>query len=264
MEVYFVIAQAIGKAKKFKLNEGEFVIVGRDRESCQVPLADDMCSGKHMKVSLTNNCIYVEDMNSKNGIYLNGVRVIKQRMFKDDKIKLGDSMMYINAEKLTKEAETYLTYNGNFDRKNKGFTLELVTSNHADRTGISKSMVNLSRKKASQNMIKRERQRAYAKQRGAGSAKKVSKEKKQVLETIALGIDIFLSLFVFYIGILVGKVMHSDVYEELATKYSEIDILFSDEMFIYTLGSFVIASIVYSANRNNATGSIGEKLLKID
>lgn len=263
MEVYFVIAQAIGKPKKFKLNDGEFVVIGRDRDSCQVPLADDMCSGQHCKVTLSNNCIYIEDMNSKNGIYLNGVRVIKQRMFKDDKIKMGDSVMYINAEKLSKEAETYLTYTGEYDRKNKGFTLELVAKS-GNFTGVSKSMVNLSRKKASQNMIKRERQKAYARQRRSDIKPKSSKEKVQVLEAVALGIDIFLSLVVFYIGIYLGKILQGDIYTELSKQYSEIDILFSNEMFSFTLGSFIAAAIVYSLNRGNDSGSLGEKLLKLD
>lgn len=262
MEVYFIIAQAIGKPKKFKLSEGEYIIIGRDRDLCQVPIADDMCSVKHCRVSLTNNCVYIEDMDSKNGIYLNGVRVLKQRIFKDDKIKMGDSVMYINPEKLSEQDLAYLSYQGQTSRKNKGYTLELAYSKQND-SQVSQKVLNLSRKQASQKQYKQDKQKVYSKQRGKVKVP-ISKEKLQVLEMIAMGIDIFISIFVFYIGVSLFKVYKSGLYDELSKKFTEIDILFSDEMFFYTFGSFVAAAIAYSINRSNKAGSIGEKVLKID
>jgi len=262
MEIYFVIAQAIGKPKKFKLCEGEFIIIGRDRDQSQVALADDMCSNQHCRVTLTNDCVYVEDLDSKNGIYLNGVRVLKQRIFKDDKVKMGDSVMYINVDKLSEKDLTYLTYNGQTSRQNKGYTLELVNKEKS-MSGVSHKILNLSRKEVAKKNYKRNRQKAYARQRGK-IKQPPSKEKTQVLEMAALGIDMLLSILVFYLGISFFKVYRSDLYEELSKQYTELDILVSEQMFFYTFGSFIVASLVYVKNRSNESGSIGEKLLKID
>lgn len=262
MEVYFIIVQPIGKPKKFKLQDGEYVIIGRDRNICQVPLADDMCSTKHAKVSYHNHCVYIEDMGSKNGIYLNGVKVVKQRVYKDDKIKMGDSVMYINPDKLSEEELSYLTYQGQTSRQNKGYTLELVIKSKRDsRTDISTAQLELSRKKAAEAKYKSPRKGTYVKRKeGEG---KISKQKQQVLDSIAFGIDIIVSSVLFFVILYGFRVYKSDVYTKLSKEYSGLDIYLAEDMAFYTFLSFIAAAFFFVKNRATASGSLGEKVLGI-
>lgn len=271
MEVYFVVVQPIGKPKKFKLQDGEYVIIGRDRNVCQVPLADDMCSIKHAKVSYSNHCVYVEDLGSKNGIYLNGVKIVKQRVYKDDKIKLGDSVMYINTDKLSEEELTYLTYSGQSSRRNQGFTLELVNkSKSGGSKGVSENSLTggkganivMSRRKAAELRYKKERKKSYVK--SLDNEDRISKEKMKVLETIAWGIDAMVTGVAFFVFIYIFRMVKADVYYKLSQEYTGLDLYLADDMAFYTFLSLVGAAFVYTRNRSMVSGSIGEKILKIN
>ena len=72
MEVHFVVAQEDGRSKKFRLTNEEYVVIGRSKTLCQVYIEDSLCSSTHTKISVQNNAIYIEDLNSKNGVFLNG------------------------------------------------------------------------------------------------------------------------------------------------------------------------------------------------
>ena len=45
--------------------------IGRD-ESCDVAIPDRQVSRQHARLSLRDNAVFLEDLNSKNGTYLNG------------------------------------------------------------------------------------------------------------------------------------------------------------------------------------------------
>lgn len=133
MEAYFIIAKAEGELKKFKLANGEFVIIGRSPESAQVVIDDDLCSSKHCKVTMLNNAVTIEDLNSKNGIFLNGIRIIKQNFYLCDKIKIGNHLLYIHEDKLGIIDRKLLTYPNSQEKRNFDLTLEIErpkTSNH--------------------------------------------------------------------------------------------------------------------------------------
>ena len=133
MEAYFIIANTEGGLKKFKLSNGEFVTIGRSKEQAQVVLDDNLCSSKHCKVTMVHNTVVVEDLNSKNGVFLNGIRILKQNLYVSDKVKIGNNILYIHAEKLDAIDKKLLTY-PNEDKKRKfDLTLEIErpkTSNH--------------------------------------------------------------------------------------------------------------------------------------
>ncbi len=125
MEAYFIIANATGGLKKFKLSNGEFVIIGRSLEHAQVTIEDDLCSSKHCKITMVNNAVTIEDLNSKNGIFLNGVRIIKQNLYLSDKVKIGSHILYIHEDKLGIIDKKLLTYPKSQDKRNFELTLEI-------------------------------------------------------------------------------------------------------------------------------------------
>ena len=263
MVVYFIVAQTIGKSKKFKLSDGEYVILGRSEKSCQVQIDDVMCSNKHCKISMSNNCIYVEDLDSKNGIYLNGVRILKQRFYLTDKLKIGENIVYIASEKLSDEDRTYLGFSGDSTRIKGGLTLEIDKNKFHDKSSASRSNLSSHRKSVSKKRDSTSRRKAYADHRKSPKSKKSSIQ-TQALEAVALVIDIIIGIVVFMVAIFSFRYVSNETYTKLSEKHSDFQMMFTDEMNLYALGSIVVTVILFNLNRKLESGSIGEKVLKVN
>jgi pSer/pThr/pTyr-binding forkhead associated (FHA) protein len=63
-----------GIATPQELREGAPVLVGRSA-ACEVPLADTDVSREHAAVSLRDGQVFVEDLGSRNGTFVNDARV---------------------------------------------------------------------------------------------------------------------------------------------------------------------------------------------
>jgi pSer/pThr/pTyr-binding forkhead associated (FHA) protein len=256
LEVNFIVAQPTGKSKKFKLCLGEYVVIGRSSKAAQVTIIDDLASNSHCRVSIERNQIQVEDLNSKNGVFLNGVKIIKQRMFIKDKVKIGDSILYINQERLDEDSTELLTYTGTHIRSKGGFTLELDSS-------ILKSVESSSSPHSITTEKSKARKKAYVKQRVAGE-KIMSSSKLHFLEQCAFIVDLILSIVVFIVGIGSFYVINSETLVELEEQYPGYQIIFSDEMSLYTLGSILISIALFTVNRGIKSGSFGERVFRIN
>ena len=57
---------------------GGVIMIGRGAD-CQLILDDDYVSTRHARVVSTPNGIYVEDLGSTNGTYVNGQRSLRRR-----------------------------------------------------------------------------------------------------------------------------------------------------------------------------------------
>jgi adenylate cyclase len=66
----------------------ESLTVGR-RDSCDVRLPFPNVSGLHAQLTFKNGYWYVRDMNSTNGIKVNGVRVLEKMLHPKDKVTIG-------------------------------------------------------------------------------------------------------------------------------------------------------------------------------
>jgi len=71
-----------------KLTHGSHVI-GR-KETCEVVITDDGISRRHARIRLEGGLAYIEDLQSRNGTYVNGRRVLAPTPLHDgDKIQVG-------------------------------------------------------------------------------------------------------------------------------------------------------------------------------
>ena len=68
------------------------VKVGRD-VSNDLIINDKMVSRKHAIISFSGNEYFIEDLNSKNGIYINGKRIKKEKIKKGDLIEIGEKKL---------------------------------------------------------------------------------------------------------------------------------------------------------------------------
>lgn len=87
------------------------ITIGRtDKSSVKIP--DPLLSGVHCKIHYHPPKLEITDMESKNGTYLNGLRIEKSDVFIGDEIKMGDSKITILAEKMDPNAINALQFPG--------------------------------------------------------------------------------------------------------------------------------------------------------
>jgi pSer/pThr/pTyr-binding forkhead associated (FHA) protein len=66
-------------------------VIGRDSEVSQVVLVDSQASRAHCSIDIVDEEVMVEDMGSRNGTWLNGQRITRERAFHGDIVKIGRS-----------------------------------------------------------------------------------------------------------------------------------------------------------------------------
>lgn len=78
----------------FPLFDAEYTIGREPNNGIQVP--DSSVSGLHAKVRKTAEGYMLEDLNSRNGTYVNGERIQSRLLKSDDKIRLGKVHLVFN------------------------------------------------------------------------------------------------------------------------------------------------------------------------
>jgi hypothetical protein len=93
---YLEITGIGNKAKVVELRREE-TIIGRTSE-CDIPLPSNNVSRKHACVGFRNEEYHIKDLNSTNGVYVNGVRVEKCVLRNLDQIEIGEIKLVFNEE----------------------------------------------------------------------------------------------------------------------------------------------------------------------
>ncbi len=91
----------------------QYVTFGRSSEVDYV-LEDSKMSGKHCRLLLKEDRLELIDLNSKNGTYLNGIRIDHSEIFIGDEIKIGDTFITLLASKMDQKMIEVLTFPGPF------------------------------------------------------------------------------------------------------------------------------------------------------
>lgn len=81
---------------EFPLRMGREIIIGRSSDLDMV-LVEDMVSRKHAKIVTSNGEIYIQDMGSTNGTFVNGEKVERARLAEGDRILVGTSIIKLIA-----------------------------------------------------------------------------------------------------------------------------------------------------------------------
>lgn len=78
------------------LKEGSIIPIRSDltigrRDDNSIVLNEQHVSGKHARIIVRNDSLFIEDLNSTNGTYLNGTKInSKTRLSNKDEIKIGN------------------------------------------------------------------------------------------------------------------------------------------------------------------------------
>ena len=72
-----VVVEGPLKGKRFEIRSGEGSTIGRD-DGCDIPIPDPDVSRQHARVILHNAGVWVQDDNSRNGVFVNEKRVVRR------------------------------------------------------------------------------------------------------------------------------------------------------------------------------------------
>lgn len=87
-----------GQAQRVALNAFP-ALIGRDSNSCELPIAEPAVSRKHARFLLDNGYVYIEDVSEHNGTFINGTKLPplgRSKVSEGDRINLGRAEIIID------------------------------------------------------------------------------------------------------------------------------------------------------------------------
>ena len=94
---YLEITGSEEKDGIFELGE-RAVVIGRSTE-CDIQLGVQNVSRKHARVFAHNEEYLIEDLESTNGVFINGIKIVKCVLRNNDQIDIGGVKLVFNEEK---------------------------------------------------------------------------------------------------------------------------------------------------------------------
>ncbi len=79
---------------EFPLGEGQEIVVGRSSDLDMV-LVEEMVSRRHARIRMQNGVIYIEDLGSTNGTFVNGEKIQAAELREGDRILIGTSILKV-------------------------------------------------------------------------------------------------------------------------------------------------------------------------
>lgn len=107
MAIILVINENNRKSK-FRLNDSP-ILIGRSSR-CNHVVSDDLVSGKHIAIKLSPEGKAVfKDLNSTNGTYLNGNKILESFIHSDDLLQIGHITIYLEVSEMDQEERSLHT-----------------------------------------------------------------------------------------------------------------------------------------------------------
>jgi len=80
---------------------GEFQVIGRDQEKCQIVIPHHAVSREHARIVVQNGAYFIEDLKSRNHTYVNSREITGRTALKaDDRIKICDFLFQFRDERV--------------------------------------------------------------------------------------------------------------------------------------------------------------------
>jgi pSer/pThr/pTyr-binding forkhead associated (FHA) protein len=90
--------------------------IGRTKKANHL-IDDPLMSGVHCRFILKHDRLEIYDMDSKNGVYLNGIKIIRSEIFINDVVKIGNSTINLEPLRMDPNATSTLTFPGPFKER---------------------------------------------------------------------------------------------------------------------------------------------------
>lgn len=105
-----------GNITEHLLDNDQTIVFGRSSK-CDVQIDDGKISGKHCRLFFNKDRLELTDFDSKNGTYLNGIRIEQSEIFMGDQIRIGDTIISLEEKNSDVEANEVLSFPGPFENR---------------------------------------------------------------------------------------------------------------------------------------------------
>src|SRR5579862_9654772 len=101
----FVLRFISGKYQggEFPVAADKQILIGRSSDLDMV-LVEDMVSRKHARIAMQGDQIWIEDLGSTNGTFVNGEKIKRARLKEGDRVLIGTSILKLLASDAPKDA----------------------------------------------------------------------------------------------------------------------------------------------------------------
>lgn len=108
-----IVLNIDSKKSHFKtfLQVNQSITIGRSEEAA-IRVDDERVSSIHALIEFNQNGLCIHDKQSKNGLFINDLKIDQSRIYQNDKVKLGNTLITINQTESDKEALSILIYPG--------------------------------------------------------------------------------------------------------------------------------------------------------
>ncbi|MDA8791616.1 FHA domain-containing protein [Bacteriovoracaceae bacterium] len=249
IKIPFIMTYQNNEKKYFVLKK-EPLILGRSSDS-SIIVHDDLISRFHIRIFRKSNEIFVEDLDSKNGMYVNGEKTGHCRVYIGDSIKIGHTYIKMNAADLDQSMFNILVPE---HTQVKGKRLSLESTTEANLRKEKK--MGLSELKKRKDWRRTGLSRSLAR---SDKSKWTSEERKEI--TI---LNYFFAFCTFFIPYIIGVFVDYDNTKELINELTGLNvmILFDKRFFPMTAAGFFTMFVFNYANHNFLVESIGEGMIK--
>ncbi|MEE8184445.1 MAG: FHA domain-containing protein [Acidobacteriota bacterium] len=92
--IYIQVMEGEDAGRRFDLSSGGTFTIGR--KGCDICLGDKKVSRKHAEIQiLAKDQYFIVDHASRNGTFVNGVRLTRRKLRHNDVIRIGDSPLHL-------------------------------------------------------------------------------------------------------------------------------------------------------------------------
>ncbi len=225
------------------------VALGRSSKA-EIQLDDEKISGRHCRFYLKRDRLELTDIDSKNGTYLNGIRIEQSEVFIGDEIRIGDTIISLEEKHMGPDSVDALTFPGPFkDRMNYELKADFTAARIQNQISNTRASVN-------RTSIEDSKNREIDLRKKIKSKVKVSKQEirsKHKVSSIASSlIDTFIAFTALCLPLLIiSKILPSSFDK--------------DAKLIVVLGLEVVAITgYYILNFSFSKFTIGEKITGIE
>ncbi len=248
MKVIFKI-QTNNNVMELPIENLSTIILGRSSRS-DFKIPDELMSSKHLKIFLKPPKIHIMDLDSKNGTYLNGIRIESSDVFLGDEIKIGSTKISIAAEKMDANSRDALVFPGpSLDRAHHELRPDFTGARDFNQSQTKAQSGKLNSHNIDKEVALRKKAQSNIK-----LSKQEIKLRNKMRSTLSSMFDFLLMIFCVSLPLVITNILVMNSVISLGTK--KIPIMFFSELIV--VGGF------WWVNFKMLKFSLGEKVAGIE
>lgn len=258
MDAFFKIRNKNAKLSE-KLSTNNRLVLGRGSDA-NLSISDGRISGVHCQIIFKWDRIEIVDLNSKNGTYLNGIRIDQSEIFLGDEVLIGETLITFDESMMDKKTLDFLTFPGphkdriNYELK-ADFTgariqNQLYAREHEGETNASLQAREIDLRKKAHSRIR--------------LSKREIKAKNKFLTLLSFLIDFTILLSVIFLPIIFIENLAKAQEVKLALWDLPTGFIHQNKSTIIVLFELVLISLFMVLNTKILRFSIGEKITGIE